>query len=63
MEPARLGRLRSRDPKGDPVLAAALADRARCLVVRDRRALALEKPFGVEVRTPAEFLHRIETER
>ena len=54
--PAPLGKQRSRDPKDDPFLACALAARAKYLVTRDRDLLALGKPFGVELITPARFL-------
>ncbi len=60
VEPAPLGKARSRDPKDDPVLATALAARARYLVASDRDLLALEKPFGIEIVSPVEFLRHIE---
>jgi hypothetical protein len=47
-------------PKDDPVLATALAARARYLVAGDRDLLVLEKPFGIEIVSPAEFLSRTE---
>jgi putative PIN family toxin of toxin-antitoxin system len=56
IEPAPLGKQRSRDPKDDPLLACALAARAICLVTRDNDLLALGKPFGVEIITPARVL-------
>jgi putative PIN family toxin of toxin-antitoxin system len=56
VEPAPLGRQRSRDPKDDPMLACALAARADYLVTGDRDLLVLGKPFGVAIVTPAEFL-------
>jgi len=61
VEPAPLGRRRSRDPRDHPVLATALAARARYLVAGDRDLLVLEKPFGIEIVTPAQFLSQIET--
>ena len=60
VELAPLGKRRSRDPKDDPVLATALAARARYLVAGDRDLLVLEKPFGIEIVTPGEFLSRTE---
>ena len=63
VDPAPLGKPRSRDPKDDPVLATALAARARYLVAGDRDLLALEKPFGIEIVTPAQFLGQIEMVR
>src|SRR6266496_3918584 len=49
VEAAPLGKGRSRDPKDDPYLAAALAAKARCIVTGDKDLLALEKPFGIEI--------------
>lgn len=60
VEPAALSKPRSRDPKDDPVLATALAARARYLVASDQDLLDLEKPFGIAIVTPAEFLSQIE---
>lgn len=57
VEPAPLGKQRSRDPKDDPYLAAALAARAS-VVTYDKDLLALGKPFGVEILRPMEFLNR-----
>lgn len=56
VEPALLGKQRSRDPKDDPFLACALAAQAKYLVTRDGDLLALGKPFGIEIITPAVFL-------
>jgi len=55
-QPAPLGKQRSRDPEDDPFLACALAARAKYLVTRDNALLALGKPFGIEMITPAAFL-------
>jgi predicted nucleic acid-binding protein len=54
-----LGKQRSRDPKDDPVLACALAARADYLISNDRDLLALGKPFGIAIVTPAEFLRTV----
>jgi len=56
VDPAPLGKLRSRDPKDDPVLACALAARAKYLVTRDEDLLVLGKPFGMQIITPGRFL-------
>lgn len=56
VEPAPLGKRRSRDPKDDPFIACGLAARARFVVTRDDDLLALGKPFGIEIITPARFL-------
>jgi putative PIN family toxin of toxin-antitoxin system len=54
--PSPLGKQRSRDPKDDPFLAAALAGGAEYLVTNDRDLLDLGSPFGVSVVSPVEFL-------
>ena len=60
LEPAPLGKARSRDPKDDPVLATAVAARAAYLVAGDRDLLDLGKPFGIAIVTSAQFLRSIE---
>ena len=57
VEPASLGKLRSRDPRDDPYLAAALSARA-VIVTYDKDLLDLGKPFGVEILRPSAFLKR-----
>jgi putative PIN family toxin of toxin-antitoxin system len=59
VEPAPLGKRRSRDAKDDIYLAAAIAASATCIVTYDKDLLTLEKPFGIEIIRPAEFLRRI----
>jgi putative PIN family toxin of toxin-antitoxin system len=59
VEPAPLGKQRSRDVKDDPYLACALAAGAKIIVSRDDDLLVLKKPFGIEIIRPAEFLRRI----
>jgi putative PIN family toxin of toxin-antitoxin system len=59
VEPAPLGKQRSRDPKDDPYLACALAARARFIISRDPHLLDLEKPFGIEIVTSRVFLRRL----
>ena|SRR5271157_3979356 len=58
--PALLGKQRSRDARDDPFLACALAANASFIVTNDRDLLALGKPFGVSIVTPAEFLRRLD---
>jgi len=60
VEPASLGKQRSRDLKDDLYLAGALAASAPYLVTYDADLLALGKPFGIEAIRPAEFLRRLE---
>jgi putative PIN family toxin of toxin-antitoxin system len=55
VEPAPLGKQRSRDVKDDPFLACALASDATFIVTKDKDLLALGKPFGVKMITPREF--------
>jgi len=54
--PAATGKPRSRDAKDDPILGTALAGHARYLVSQDDDLLALEKPFGIEIVKPRQFL-------
>lgn len=56
---APLGKQRSRDASDDPFLACALAAQAEYVVASDRDLLALRKPFGTTVVTPAEFIRRV----
>jgi predicted nucleic acid-binding protein len=59
VEPAPLGKQRSRDAKDDPYLACALAAGAKVIVSRDDDMLALEKPFGIQIITPRELLAKM----
>lgn len=59
VEPSPLGKRRSRDAKDDIYLAGALAASAPYIVTYDKDLLDLEKPFGIEIIRPAEFLRRI----
>jgi putative PIN family toxin of toxin-antitoxin system len=61
VEPAPLGKQRSRDAKDDPYLACALAAGAKVIVSRDDDLLALEKPFGIQIITPRELLAKLTT--
>lgn len=59
VEPAPLGKQRSRDAKDDPYLACALGAGAKIIVSRDDDLLSLEKPFGIQIITPRELLVRL----
>jgi uncharacterized protein len=59
VEPAPLGKQRSRDVKDDPYLACALAAGAKVIVSRDDDLLALQKPFGIQILTPRELLMKL----
>lgn len=59
VEPAPLGKQRSRDAKDDPYLAAALGARANFIVSYDKDLLTLKKPFGIEIIRPSHFLKLI----
>jgi predicted nucleic acid-binding protein len=61
VEPAPLGKRRSRDARDDPFLACALASRAQFIVTKDKDLLALDKPFGVEIVPPREFYRKLES--
>lgn len=57
-----LGKQRSRDAKDDIYLAGALGASAEYLVTYDKDLLDLEKPFGIEVIRPADFLRIMRAE-
>jgi putative PIN family toxin of toxin-antitoxin system len=59
VEPAPLGKQRSRDAKDDPYLACALAAGAKIIVSRDDDLLALQKPFGIQIIPPREVLMKL----
>ena len=59
VEPEPLGRPTCRDPKDDMFIEAALAAGARLVIARDADLTDLEKPFGVEIVTPRQFLSRL----
>ncbi len=59
VEPAPLGKQRSRDLKDDPYLACALGAGAKIIVTRDGDLLTLGKPFGIQIMTPRQLLIRI----
>ena len=56
VEPAPLGKQRTRDVKDDPYLACALSAGAKVIVTRDHDLLTLQKPFGIRMITPRELL-------
>ena len=60
VDPAPLGKRRSRDATDDKFLAAALASGARHVVAYDDDLLALGRPFGVTIQTPEGFLRFLE---
>jgi putative PIN family toxin of toxin-antitoxin system len=57
-EPSPIGKQRSRDPDNDLFLACALASGAKTIISKDKDLLVLEKPFGIEIVTPKQFLAR-----
>ena len=59
VEPEPLGRPVCRDLKDDMFIEAALAAGARLLIARDPDLTDLEKPFGVEIVTPRQFVARL----
>jgi putative PIN family toxin of toxin-antitoxin system len=59
VEPVPLGKARSRDAKDDIYLACALAASARYIVTYDKDLLDLEKPFGIQIIRPADFLQQM----
>ncbi len=59
VEPAPLGKPRSRDVKDDPYLACALAAGAKIIVSRDDDLLARQEPFGIQILTPRELLMKL----
>lgn len=61
-EPAPLGKPRSRDPKDDIYLACAVGAGAQAIVTNDRDLLVLQKPFGVQICTPIEFLKLVRSQ-
>ena len=57
--PAPLGRNVCRDSSDDKFIEAALAAGARTLITRDPDLTVLQKPFGIEILTPREWLSRL----
>lgn len=63
VNPALLGKRRSRDATDDKFLAAALASGARHVVAYDDDLLTLGKPFGVAILKPETFLRLLKEEK
>lgn len=61
VEPAPLGKRRSRDVTDDPFLACALASRAEFIVTKDKDLLELGRPFGIGIVAPRDFYGRSES--
>lgn len=59
VDPAPLGKQRSRDARDDPYLACALSAKAGFIVSRDPDLLSLEKPFGITIVTPRQYLAQL----
>jgi len=59
VEPAPLGKRRSRDRQDDRYLAAALGAGAKVIVTSDRDLLALGEPFGIAMQTPIQFIKMV----
>ena len=57
-EAAPVGKQRSRDADDDLFLACALASGASTIISKDADLLVLEKPFGIEILTPRQFVTR-----
>jgi len=58
VEASPLGKQRSRDPTDDMFIACALASGAKTIVSDDNDLLEMQKPFGIEIVSSAEFLAR-----
>jgi putative PIN family toxin of toxin-antitoxin system len=57
VEPVRFEEKVCRDPKDNKFIAAALAERdCHTIIARDRDLTMLEKPFGIGIFTPREWL-------
>ncbi len=59
IEPVILLEQISRDPTDDIFIATALAAKASYVITHDPDLLSLEKPFGIEMIRPREFLRKI----
>ena len=59
VDPLVLSQPISRDPTDDIFIATALAANASFVVTHDPDLLSLEKPFGIEMIRPREFLRKI----
>jgi predicted nucleic acid-binding protein len=54
--PAPLPEPACRDPKDDIIIEAALAGGARTIIARDADLTVMEKPFGIRMLTPRQWL-------
>ena len=59
VEPAPLGKQRSRDHRDDCYLACGVQAGAEVIVSNDRDLLVLGKPFGIAIVTPIQFLKMV----
>lgn len=59
VEPAALGKRRGRDAKDEPFLACVLACQADYLITKDKDLLVLDRPFGINILPPREFIRRL----
>jgi putative PIN family toxin of toxin-antitoxin system len=57
--PVTLDKAVCRDRSDDKFIEAALAAGARTLIARDADLTVLQKPFGIEIRTPRAWLSRL----
>jgi predicted nucleic acid-binding protein len=57
--PAPLSAAVCRDRDDDKFIEAALAAKARLLIVRDPDLTDVEKPFGIDILTPRQYLARL----
>jgi predicted nucleic acid-binding protein len=62
VEGAPLGKRRSHDVRDDCYLACALRVGADAIVSNDRDLLVLQKPFGIPILTPIQFLKLVRVE-
>jgi predicted nucleic acid-binding protein len=60
VEPSPTGKPRSRDPKDDPILGTAVSAGARLIISLDNDLLVLEKPFGIAILLPRQFLAHLQ---
>ncbi len=58
-EAVPLGKQRSRDRDDDPFLSCALGSSASIIVSKDNDLLVLDKPFGIKILTPRQFLAQL----
>ena len=54
--PVPLGGVACRDPKDDLMIEAALAGKVQTIIAHDADLTVLEKPFGIRILTPRQWL-------